>query len=175
MTQPSKTPGIATASLVLGILGLACIGPFGAIPAIICGHKAKSRIKASDGTLTGDGIALAGLILGYVSIGLMVVLIPVYATMGAIAIPSFIKARETSKLNMCVNNMRMIDAAKEQAALKHNYKTGETIPDQQLSEYITGGFSRLVCPKGGNYTVNPIDREPACSIHGSLSKAKPTK
>ncbi len=175
MTQQAKTPSIAIASLVLGILGLACIGPFGAIPAIICGHKAKSRIKASDGTLTGDGIALAGLVLGYVSIGLMIVLIPVYATMGAIAIPSFMRAREISQLNMCVNNMRMIDAAKEQAALEHNYKTEETVPDQQLSKHINGGLSRLVCPKGGNYIVNPIGQEPACSIHGSLSTAKPTK
>ena len=48
-------PGIA--SLVLGILGvvllLACVGPLFAIPGVICGHLAQSRIKHADGMLTG--------------------------------------------------------------------------------------------------------------------------
>lgn len=163
-----KTAGIAITSLVFGILGLACLGPLGAIPAVICGHVAKSRIKASAGLLEGEGLALAGLVLGYVGIGLMAVLLPIYA---AIAIPSFVKARDTAQRNVCVNNMRQIDAAKDQTALDHKYQTGAIIPEDQVSKYLKGGLSGMVCPKGGRYTSNPLGKEPECSVHGSMSEA----
>src|SRR5882724_6782451 len=106
---PVKNSGLAVWSLVLGILGLlfllVCIGPLVAIPAVICGHIAYGRIKRSAGALEGQGIALAGLITGYVTIGLAVVLIPL---MAAIAIPNFVKARDTAQKNQCINNLRII-------------------------------------------------------------------
>jgi len=95
--QQKRTVGIAIASLVLGILGFVLIGPLGAIPAVICGHVAKSKIKRDPEHLTGDGMALAGLIMGYVQIGLMVVMIPLLA---AIAIPSFVKARSQAQVHV---------------------------------------------------------------------------
>lgn len=54
----------ATWSLILGILGIFTFF-LTSIPAIICGHIAKSDIKASKGVLRGNGRATAGLILGY--------------------------------------------------------------------------------------------------------------
>src|SRR5258708_23267703 len=93
-----KTSPLAIWSLVLGCLGivllLVCIGPLFAIPAVICGHLAYSRIKRSAGALSGEGMALGGLITGYISIGLSVFLIPI---MVAIAIPNFVKARQTAQ------------------------------------------------------------------------------
>lgn len=168
-----KTAGIAITSLVFGILGLVCLGPLGAIPAVICGHIAKSKIKASAGALQGDGLALAGLILGYVSIGLMVVMLPIYA---GIAIPAFAKARDTAQRIACINNMKMIDLAKKQAVQEHNYTEGTTVPDDQISEYLKPkGFSGLKCPKGGSYTINPTGKDPSCSVHGELSTAMDKK
>jgi hypothetical protein len=58
-------PGSAIASLVLGILGFMC-GLFSAIPAIICGHLALGKIRRSTGAFGGQGIAIAGVVLGYV-------------------------------------------------------------------------------------------------------------
>ena len=168
-----KTAGIAITSLVFGILGLACLGPLGAIPAVICGHIAKSRIKASAGSLEGDGLALAGLILGYVSIGLMVVMLPIYA---AITIPAFVKARDTAQRQVCINNMKQIDLAKKHAALEHNYPEGTTVPGDQILELLKpNGLSGLKCPKGGSYTINPIGKAPLCSEHGTLSTAMEKK
>jgi competence protein ComGC len=167
-TAQKQMVGVAVASLVLGILGLILIGPLGSIPAVICGHVAKSRIKNNPDMLTGDGMALAGLILGYVQIGFMVIMIPLLA---AIAIPSFVKARDTAQSNACINNMRMLDSAKEQAAMVHNYRDGATVPENEVSEYLKNGFSGLVCPKGGRYTINPLGQDPACSEHGTLSEA----
>jgi hypothetical protein len=56
--KPPKISGIANASLVCGLL---CIP----IVSIVLGHIARSQIKKSKGTVYGKGIALAGLILGY--------------------------------------------------------------------------------------------------------------
>lgn len=63
--QPVKTSRLAIASLLCATVGLAAalLGP---VAAIVCGHMARARIKSSGGTLKGDGLALAGLILGYV-------------------------------------------------------------------------------------------------------------
>ena len=63
-------------SLVLGILSFFCLGIFGAIAAVICGHLARSTIRKSAGQLRGEGLALAGLILGYVGIVVNLILIP---------------------------------------------------------------------------------------------------
>jgi len=64
---PSNS-GLAIASLVTGILSWVLIPIIGAIIAIITGHLAKREIRESNGQLSGDGMATAGLILGYINI-----------------------------------------------------------------------------------------------------------
>src|SRR5438270_10518057 len=67
--QPPKTDGGAIASMVLGIASVAlCLTFVAGIPAIILGHISLSRIKKSMGRLKGEGMALTGLILGYISL-----------------------------------------------------------------------------------------------------------
>jgi hypothetical protein len=69
-SQIPKTSAGAVWSLVLSLLSFACLGPLTGIPAIICGHVAHANIKRSQGGLTGDGLAVAGLVIGYiVSVG----------------------------------------------------------------------------------------------------------
>jgi Domain of unknown function (DUF4190) len=59
---PSRTSGLAIASLVCSLLSpVTCIGW---LPGIICGHLAKARIRR-DPSLEGNGLATAGLIIGY--------------------------------------------------------------------------------------------------------------
>lgn len=65
-----RTAPLAIVSLVLGILSLFCGWLFTAIPAVICGHVARSKIRQSGGTLAGKEIALAGLIVGYIGVTL---------------------------------------------------------------------------------------------------------
>jgi len=72
--QPYQTPpakpnsNMALASLVLGILGWTIAPGLASIAAIITGHLAKKEIRESNGELSGDGMATAGLIMGYASI-----------------------------------------------------------------------------------------------------------
>jgi len=68
----AKDSSLAIASLVTGILGWTLIPVFGAIAAIITGHLAKKEIKESRGKLTGNSMATAGLILGYIAFGIAV-------------------------------------------------------------------------------------------------------
>jgi len=162
---PVRNSGLAVWSLVLGILGLLliCIGPLFAIPGVICGHMAYGRIRRSGGALTGQGLALAGLITGYLSIAMAIFIIPLLA---AIAIPNFVKARDTAQKNACINNLRQIDAAKQQWALE-NKKSGHEVPTiEDLEPYIKGGFASLHCLKEGVYTINSVAVAPTCSIPG---------
>ena len=64
--QTSGTNGLAIASLVLGILWLWWIG---SILAVIFGHVAKSQLAQPGNDQQGDGLATAGLILGYIGVG----------------------------------------------------------------------------------------------------------
>jgi hypothetical protein len=59
---------MAIVSLVSGILSWIMFPLIGAIVAIITGHMARKEISNSFGAQTGDGLAIAGLILGYVNI-----------------------------------------------------------------------------------------------------------
>ena len=65
LPTPAASTGLATASLICGI-GSIFLGPLGGIPAVITGHLALGKIKKSGGTLQGRGLAITGLILGYV-------------------------------------------------------------------------------------------------------------
>ena len=77
---PARSDGLATAALVLAISGTvllcACgIGVIGTIAAIPMGLTARSRIRASGGTLTGDGVALAAVVIGSIATALAVVVL----------------------------------------------------------------------------------------------------
>src|SRR5438093_2160124 len=75
------TASTAIWSLVLAILSFFCGWLFTAIPAVICGHIARSKIRKSSGALGGKGVATAGLILGYIALVLGIMGIPLLVSM----------------------------------------------------------------------------------------------
>ena len=76
-----RTPPVAIWSLILAVLSFTCGWLFTAIPAVICGHIARSKIRKSGGALGGRGIATAGLILGYIALVLGIMGIPLLVSM----------------------------------------------------------------------------------------------
>jgi hypothetical protein len=68
--RPTPTSGLATASLIFGILGLTLLPTLGSVAAVVLGYMAKSEINSSAGQLEGNGLAMAGLVLGYIGLGL---------------------------------------------------------------------------------------------------------
>ncbi|KRC63482.1 hypothetical protein ASE12_01125 [Aeromicrobium sp. Root236] len=67
-------------SMILGIIGIVCCGFFTGIPALILSSQAKSEIRASGGSQTGQGMATAGFVLGIISIVFGVINIILLAT-----------------------------------------------------------------------------------------------
>src|SRR6266550_6683606 len=76
-----RTPPVAIWSFILAVLSFTCGWLFTAIPAVICGHIARAKIRKSDGALGGRGIATAGLILGYIALLLGIMGIPLLISM----------------------------------------------------------------------------------------------
>ena len=71
--SPSNaTSNLAVISLVAGVLGLTFFPLLGSIVAVITGPMAKKEIIESGGELSGDGMATAGMVLGWIAIALMV-------------------------------------------------------------------------------------------------------
>jgi HAMP domain-containing protein len=74
-------------------------------------------------------------------------------------------AQADARRYACLNNLRQIDAAKQQWALE-NEKTVDAIPTaQDLAPYLSGGIFPA-CPDGGIYTLNSVGDPPTCSISG---------
>ncbi len=171
-----KTLGLATTSLVFGIVSLVtvlvCIGPLFGIPAAIMGHVAMSRIKKAKDTLEGEGVALAGLIMGYIAIVAGLFIIPLLA---AIAIPSFVKARNTAQQNACINNLRHIDSAKEQWAIENKKEDGAPVGAEDIKKYLGRDISTMKCPANGIYKINPVGTDPECSLKDKGHDVKMTR
>jgi len=82
----------------------------------------------------------------------------------AIAVPNFIRARESSRTKTCIANLKQIDAAKEQWAME-NKKTSTDTPSftDLVPEYMK---AEPKCPAGGTYTIGKVGTNPTCSIAG---------
>jgi hypothetical protein len=99
------------------------------------------------------------------------VIVAIIGLLAAIAIPSFVKAREMAKRTACFNNMRMLETAKESAVLANNLRNGDPISEQAVRAAMGESIGQLACPGEGEYTINPVGENPECSVHGSLSGA----
>ena len=84
-----RTSSLAVVSLIFGILAYVFLPGSGALVAVFCGHAARSEIRrAPPGSIDGDGLALAGLILGWVQLALVVIAIGIFilVLVGAVAL-----------------------------------------------------------------------------------------
>lgn len=69
---PPPTSGLAIASFVCGLIGVVTCTLITGIPAVICGHMALKAMRDLSKPVGGRGFAVAGLIMGYVSLLLIV-------------------------------------------------------------------------------------------------------
>ena len=84
----------------------------------------------------------------------------------AIAVPNFVKARDSSRKNSCIANLKQIDSAKEQWAMDNKKDAGPAVAFSDLVGATLYVKANPTCASGGTYTVNAVGTNPACDKTG---------
>jgi prepilin-type processing-associated H-X9-DG protein len=132
-----KSSGLAITSMVLGIVSCLCMGPLFGIPAIILGVIALSKVKSGVGE--GKGMAIAGVVTGFLGSTIMFIVI-----LAAMLLPALSQAKENARRIHCMSNLKQIGLALRMYS-NENY---EQFPPED-------GAAGLEYLRKGGYLDNP--------------------
>jgi len=90
------------------------------------------------------------------------IVVAIIGLLAAIAIPNFVRARNTAQQNACINNLRQIDGGKQQWALENKKSDTDSPTSDMIKDYIKNNRFPS-CPAGGTYTVAEVSTDPSCS------------
>ena len=150
LKPPEIRSGLAILSFVLGICSFVlCLSFITGVPAIICGHVARGRAQRHPQQYGGARFAMAGLVLGYVSIIMSLVI-------AAFLMPVLSRARRNAQWEPqnqpvnCENNLRQVGLAFKVWALDHN----DQFPFNVSTN--SGGTLELCQPGADGYDQNAL-------------------
>jgi len=91
--------------------------------------------------------------------------VAIIGLLAAIGIPNFVRARQTSQTNACINNLRIIDQAKQQWGLEYGQQAAAQPASTDLTPYFGRTGTKMPSePVGGSYNINALTIAPTCSI-----------
>lgn len=98
----------------------------------------------------------------------IMIVVAIITLLGAIAIPNYVRARTTSQLNACINNLRQIDDAAQEWALENHQAATATVSFSDIQPYLK---SAIVCPSAGTdatfadcYAMTTVSNKPSCKV-----------
>ena len=103
---------------------------------------------------------------GFTLVEIMIV-VAIIGLLAAIAVPNFVQARTQARTNTCVNNLRFIQAAKDQYAIENNQADTVVPTAANISVYfkasqLSGGLPKE--PQSGTYSILAVNVAPTCSV-----------
>lgn len=96
----------------------------------------------------------------------IMIVIAIIGIVAIVSIPNYMKSRETSQKNTCINNLRSIDRMTQQWAFENNKVSTDTysLTDPSLLAHFKGS-TLPVCPGDGTYSPGgTLTQEPSCSL-----------
>jgi hypothetical protein len=142
---------------ILGAMATLLIGSFAVV--LLVGSAFKPHFHGRPGERPGHGMKRK------------IILIMTLLVAGiAFSIPAFLRARDTSQRNACLNNLRILTCPMTCCVpMAHRLTDGDKLDPKLVLECIKG-YAMPVCPAGGTYQVTWIvgGPTPKCSVHGDL-------
>jgi type II secretory pathway pseudopilin PulG len=90
------------------------------------------------------------------------IVVAIISMLAAIAIPNFIKARESSQRWVCVGRLQQIQKAKMDWLFTVGANLSATPTTNDLVKFLN--TNALICPSGGTYTIGQVSNSPTCSF-----------
>ena len=108
---------------------------------------------------------------GFTLVEIMIV-VAIIGLLAAIAIPAFMKARNSARRNGCINNLRQIDGAKDQYVLEYGGTNGIVLSWNNVGLYVKDITNKCFCPTApsgarsfsNSYTMGVVGVDPVCQI-----------
>src|SRR5216110_3060333 len=90
---------------------------------------------------------------GFTLVEIMIV-VAIIGLLASIAIPNYVKARDDTQRNACINNLRQIDGASQTWALENKKTSGDPYTLSVVKPYLKMDTSGNIpgCPAGGSYS-----------------------